>query len=59
MKKKIPLCSNCRKICKRGEYHETYGEGIGLCGEYLSDCCNCGIIYFDDIKEVILDALED
>ena len=59
MKDKIPVCCKCGKICKRGEFMEEalFDDGE-YSGEYLSDCCGVSIIYYDNIKEVILTRLE-
>lgn len=56
MKDKIPVCCRCGKVCKREEYSEQIDEEEGG-GEYLSDCCGVSIIYYNNIKEIILDKL--
>lgn len=53
MTDKIPVCCKCGKICVRGKYEYIDVDGEWA-GEYLSNCCGTSIIYFDNIKEVIL-----
>lgn len=57
MKDKIPVCCKCGRICVRGRFADLNLDGEWA-GEYLSDCCGTSIIYFDSIKEVVLNRLE-
>ena len=57
MDNKIPVCCKCGKRCIRGEYADIDVDGEWA-GEYLSNCCGVSIIYYDDIKELILKRLE-
>lgn len=53
----IPVCDSCGKICKVGEHREFEAGGY-FTSEYLSDCCNSGITYYNNIKEIVLKNLE-
>jgi len=57
MDNQILVCCKCGKICNRGEYSEDLEGGVWV-GEHLSDCCGVSIIYYKNIKELILRRLE-
>lgn len=56
---KIAVCDKCGKICKRGEYIEVYVGNGEVVGSYVSNCCDSDITFYDNIKEIILENLED
>jgi len=54
----IAICPKCMKRCNY-EYEEiTDGEGYYISIPY-SNCCNVQVTFYDNIREVIVDILED
>lgn len=50
---RIPICENCRKICNY-HYEEQDRNGWDWISIPYSDCCGSEIIFYDNLREVIL-----
>lgn len=58
MNERIAICPKCMKKCSY-EYEEREFEEGNYINIPYSNCCNVQVTFYDNIKEVILDVLED
>ena len=51
----IAVCSKCHRNCSY--YSEEREDDVGWVIIKYSDCCDSEVIFYDNIKEVMLDRL--